>query len=194
MAQSRLEKIGTIFTRVSGLLRSGAMKPEDKPLWYDIYETFPPKLEPRFDRPAPQIAIKNIFYEEDTIRAKFHKSQKQPEMVSLIDRRRGTQSQQFIKIYQGLKSQGPLDDEKVFETAMELLQQQRAEMRTDAHGGSSMEEGLENKQSISDAFAEAKHLQDSNSKKDTVKESETHGKTTSKSSVGGINIENLFKD
>lgn len=87
MAQSRLEKIGTIFTRyvhvmyilkimltsgffrVQGLLRGGAMKTEDKPIWYDVYAAFPPKLEPRFDRPAPNIPVRNIFYAEDVVRA-----------------------------------------------------------------------------------------------------------------------------
>ncbi|XP_044014965.1 28S ribosomal protein S23, mitochondrial-like isoform X1 [Aphidius gifuensis] len=73
MAQSRLEKIGTIFSRVTLLVKGGAMKPDDKPLWYDIYKAFPPKLEPRFDRPAPNIAIKDIFYQEDIIRAQEKK-------------------------------------------------------------------------------------------------------------------------
>ncbi|KAG8041212.1 hypothetical protein G9C98_002200 [Cotesia typhae] len=50
MAQSRLERIGTIFTRVQSLLKSGAVKWEDKPIWYDVYEAFPPKNEPRYDR------------------------------------------------------------------------------------------------------------------------------------------------
>lgn len=82
MAGSRLERIGTIysryfrfniisfiFLRASGLIRSGALKWEDRPLWYDIYEAFPPKEEPRFDRPVPNIKLKHIFYEEDKIRA-----------------------------------------------------------------------------------------------------------------------------
>ncbi len=55
--------------RVRGLLRSGAMKPEDKPLWYDVYEAFPPKIEPQYGRKAPDIAIRNILYPEDVIRA-----------------------------------------------------------------------------------------------------------------------------
>lgn len=42
---------------------------EERPLWYDIYETFPPKDEPRFDRPVPNMKLKEIFYEEDNIRA-----------------------------------------------------------------------------------------------------------------------------
>lgn len=45
------------------------MKVEDKPIWYDVYAAFPPQLEPRFDRPAPKMNIKQIFYEEDVIRA-----------------------------------------------------------------------------------------------------------------------------
>ncbi|XP_013097958.1 small ribosomal subunit protein mS23 [Stomoxys calcitrans] len=193
MAQSRLEKIGTIFTRVSGLLRSGAMKPEDKPIWYDVYAAFPPKVEPRFDRPAPQIAIKNIFYEEDKVRAKFHKSQKQVEMISMFDRRRETQTQQFIKIYQGLKSQGALDEEKIFETSMDLLQQQRAQMKIEAQEISNAE-SEDKVQSMADAFSEAKTLQKSDSLSRADKESTKFNKSETKSSIGGINIENLFKD
>lgn len=55
--------------RVTGLLKTGAMKPDDRPLWYELYEAFPPKLEPRYDRPAPNVPIRNIFYEEDVARA-----------------------------------------------------------------------------------------------------------------------------
>lgn len=55
--------------RATGLLKSGAMKPQDKPLWYDVYEAFPPKYEPRFDRPASKEEIRQIFYPEDLIRA-----------------------------------------------------------------------------------------------------------------------------
>jgi len=45
------------------------MKPEDKPIWYDVYETFPPKIEPVFGRKDPDIPIRNILYQEDIIRA-----------------------------------------------------------------------------------------------------------------------------
>nr|AAR31122.1 RE74912p [Drosophila melanogaster] len=110
MAQSRLEKIGTIFTRVQGLLRGGAMKTEDKPIWYDVYAAFPPKLEPRFDRPAPEIPVRQIFYAEGVVRAKLHKENKPQETISLFDHRRSTQSQQFVQIYQDLKGQGALDE------------------------------------------------------------------------------------
>lgn len=45
------------------------MKAEERPIWYDLYAAYPPVVEPRFDRPAPNIEIKNIFYAEDKIRA-----------------------------------------------------------------------------------------------------------------------------
>lgn len=45
------------------------MKSHNVPLWYVVYEAFPPKYEPRYDRPGSQKPLKNIFYKEDLIRA-----------------------------------------------------------------------------------------------------------------------------
>ncbi|XP_018574456.1 28S ribosomal protein S23, mitochondrial [Anoplophora glabripennis] len=69
MAGSRLEKIGTIFTRNSGLLQSTALKWEDRPLWYDVYATFPPLDIPKIKRPELNIKLRHIFYEEDKVRS-----------------------------------------------------------------------------------------------------------------------------
>nr|XP_022908683.1 probable 28S ribosomal protein S23, mitochondrial [Onthophagus taurus] len=68
MANSRLEKIGTIYTRAKGLIDSGARNWVDRPLWFDVYEAFPPKEEPRFDKKVPKCELKKIFYQEDEIR------------------------------------------------------------------------------------------------------------------------------
>uniref|UniRef100_A0A6B2EBL2 Small ribosomal subunit protein mS23 n=1 Tax=Phlebotomus kandelakii TaxID=1109342 RepID=A0A6B2EBL2_9DIPT len=129
MAHSRLEKIGTIFTRTNGLLRSGAMRPEDKPLWYDIYKAFPPKAEPRYDRPVPNTTVRDIFYPEDAIRAKFHKLSKTQGTINLADTKSKTHCQQFIEIYEKLKDDGALSEEKVLETAQlkleEVIQEER---------------------------------------------------------------------
>ncbi|XP_059619725.1 small ribosomal subunit protein mS23 [Phlebotomus argentipes] len=129
MAHSRLEKIGTIFTRTTGLLRTGAIKPEDKPLWYDIYQAFPPKEEPRYDRPAPKTEIRDIFYPEDVVRAKFHKFSKTQGMVTLSDTKNKTHCQTFIEIYNKLKEDGALSEEKILETAQikleEVIQEQK---------------------------------------------------------------------
>lgn len=43
---------------------------KEKPVWYDIYEAFPPLVEPNAQRPPPQDKkIKKILYKEDAIRA-----------------------------------------------------------------------------------------------------------------------------
>lgn len=65
MANSRLEKIGTIFSRVHGLIKSGALKFEERPIWYDVYEKFPPFNEPKFDQKVEATKIREIFYAED---------------------------------------------------------------------------------------------------------------------------------
>jgi len=83
MAQTRLEKIGTIYSRMLGLYQSGASKYENRPIWFDVYEAFPPKYEPRWDR--HQLPYGNggnvnklgpprkIMYKEDIVRAQFFK-------------------------------------------------------------------------------------------------------------------------
>lgn len=55
--------------RVTSLLKGKAIKEEDRPIWLAIYEAFPPKYEPRYDRKLPKKPIQPIFYEEDIIRA-----------------------------------------------------------------------------------------------------------------------------
>lgn len=55
--------------RIKSLLRGGAMKEEDTPLWLAVYKAFPPKYEPRYDRQLPSKPVRSIFYEEDLVRA-----------------------------------------------------------------------------------------------------------------------------
>ncbi|EDW57546.1 small ribosomal subunit protein mS23 [Drosophila virilis] len=190
MAQSRLEKIGTIFTRVQGLLRGGAMKAEDKPIWYDVYAAFPPKLEPRFDRPASDIPVRNIFYAEDVVRAKLHKQNKPHETISLFDNKRATHSQQFLQIYEQLKSQGALDDQRIYETALDLFAEQRKQTRTDVAeenqlaGDSEPEEP--SKSTLLSDFQEAGEQQ--------LQQQQTTPGKEKKESTPAINIQSLFKD
>ncbi|XP_023265199.1 28S ribosomal protein S23, mitochondrial-like [Seriola lalandi dorsalis] len=78
MAGSRLEKFGTVFTRVRDLMRSGVIKPSEKPVWYDVYQAFPPKRDPLHVKPhfrpstKKQETVPEIFYREDEVRAKFY--------------------------------------------------------------------------------------------------------------------------
>ena len=45
------------------------MKPEEKPIWYDLYAAFPPMYEPTYGRKPSEIPVRQIFYPEDVVRA-----------------------------------------------------------------------------------------------------------------------------
>lgn len=56
-------------------MRSGVIKQTEKPIWYDVFEAFPPKQQPlyvktrtrvRVNKPDP---VPEIFYTEDQVRA-----------------------------------------------------------------------------------------------------------------------------
>ncbi|KAH0948079.1 hypothetical protein HN011_005425 [Eciton burchellii] len=105
MAQSRLEKVGTVYTRIISLIKGKALKEEDKPLWISIYETFPPKYEPRFDRQLPRKPVKPIFYKEDRIRARFHKEQRFIPATDLRKENVQSMTQKFLSIYKTIKKE-----------------------------------------------------------------------------------------
>lgn len=58
--------------RVQGLLKAGAMKPENKPLWFEVYQAFPPKTPPEAMRPLKGGPLEAILYPEDNARAMFY--------------------------------------------------------------------------------------------------------------------------
>ena len=104
MAQSRLELIGTIYSRVTGLIKSGAIKSEQIPLWYSVYEAFPPKYEPRYDR-IDEKPVRKILYQEDVVRAKYYKTYGNWEVVNLFSDEKPT-SQIFLEKYIQLAENG----------------------------------------------------------------------------------------
>ncbi|XP_077397372.1 small ribosomal subunit protein mS23 isoform X2 [Festucalex cinctus] len=129
MAGSRLEKIGTVFSRVRDLMRSGVIKPTEKPIWYDVYEAFPPKRPPlyvslnrryRGKKPDP---VPEIFYEEDKIRAKFYEQYGMGVRPFDLSKSNFVSTcQRFVDKYAELKSQSEMDDSALFEeTAKALL-------------------------------------------------------------------------
>lgn len=82
------------------MIRSGAMRREKIPLWFNIYEAFPPldKFNAEEKEPDQARRIKRINYPEDLIRVKFYERYGTPEVVNLesnID----TLSQKFAKYY-----------------------------------------------------------------------------------------------
>ncbi|XP_046648587.1 probable 28S ribosomal protein S23, mitochondrial [Daphnia pulicaria] len=124
MASSRLERIGTIYTRVRGLLRSGAMKQEDKPVWYDVYEAFPPKIEPFHGRKVPDMAVRNILYPEDIIRAKFYERYGSSGQISLTNKY-PTPCQNFLDKYREMEKDYA-DENELFEAVVKVLQEEKS--------------------------------------------------------------------
>uniref|UniRef100_A0A3Q2ZRQ7 Small ribosomal subunit protein mS23 n=1 Tax=Kryptolebias marmoratus TaxID=37003 RepID=A0A3Q2ZRQ7_KRYMA len=131
MAGSRLERFGTVFSRVRDLMLSGVIKPANKPLWYDVYTAFPPKRDPSYVKPHKRVGIKTqqnvpeIFYKEDEIRARFYKEYGTgPRLFELSKPNFVSTCQRFVDCYTELqrKSHGELDDSALFvETGKALL-------------------------------------------------------------------------
>lgn len=113
--------IYTFIHRTSGLLRSGALKHEERPLWYDVYAAFPPHVQPRYDRPAPNVTVQPIYYEEDIVRARYHKENRIIGTINLSDNIRPTQTQQFLETYNHIRAQGALDETSIYEAAADVI-------------------------------------------------------------------------
>ncbi|XP_077578369.1 small ribosomal subunit protein mS23 [Stigmatopora nigra] len=129
MAGSRLERIGTVFTRVRDLMRSGVITETEKPIWYDVYEAFPPKRQPLYIKPHTKSKVKKpdlvpeIFYVEDKVRAKFYDEYGMgPRPFDLSKSNFVSTCQRFVDKYAELKSQSEMEKSVLFEeTAKALL-------------------------------------------------------------------------
>uniref|UniRef100_A0A914QVC9 Small ribosomal subunit protein mS23 n=1 Tax=Panagrolaimus davidi TaxID=227884 RepID=A0A914QVC9_9BILA len=71
---TRVERAAPIFSRITGLIRSGQMKWENRPLWYDVYAAVPPFEEPIWDLKMPKAdePVRSIMYKEDLTRAESY--------------------------------------------------------------------------------------------------------------------------
>ncbi|XP_004461348.1 small ribosomal subunit protein mS23 [Dasypus novemcinctus] len=128
MAGSRLETVGSVFSRTRDLIRAGVLK--KKPIWYDIYNAFPPLREPVFRRPRlrygkAKASIQDIFYHEDRIRAKFYSAYGSGQKAfDLFNPNFKSTCQRFVEKYIELQKLGETDEEKLFvETGKALLAQ-----------------------------------------------------------------------
>ena len=152
MAQTRLDKVGSIYSRLSGLHKTGAADYAKRPLWFDIYEAFPPKYEPRWDRHLLSYGQgsnvkalgppRKIFYTEDKVRAQFYKvffaedlaKQNQPsksterfppvynETFNLLQNK-DCMAQVFIRKYQEIEAKGDVpSDGNLFKATIEALE------------------------------------------------------------------------
>ncbi|XP_058601085.1 28S ribosomal protein S23, mitochondrial isoform X3 [Onychostoma macrolepis] len=129
MAGSRLEKFGTVFTRVRDLMRAGVIKHEERPIWFDVYAAFPPKRDPLYEKPVRPLKIHaadtvpEILYKEDEIRAKFFEVYGNgPRAFELLKPNFVSPCQRFVMKYSELESRGDVKPELLFEeTAKALL-------------------------------------------------------------------------
>jgi len=120
---------------------------------------------------------------------KLHKENKPQETISLFDHRRSTQSQQFVQIYQDLKGQGALDEQRIYETALDLLAEQRQQARLETTPEECLpEQDSESKSQLLSDFKEAVVSQQITS---SPAPPAPKGK---KEANVGINIDSLFKD
>ncbi|XP_034384991.1 28S ribosomal protein S23, mitochondrial [Cyclopterus lumpus] len=128
MAGSRLERFGTVFTRVRDLMRAGVIKPSEKPIWYDVYEAFPPKRDPLYVKPhtrpctKKQEAVPEIFYREDEVRAKFYVQYGTgPRPLDLSRTKFVSTCQRFVDKYTELRSYNVLEEPALFEETGKAL-------------------------------------------------------------------------
>lgn len=127
---SRLWKVGSIFSRLSGMIENGHIKSTNIPIWYSIYQRFPPVREPRYlsltegDIPRPSEPPK-LLYDEDIIRQAYYEDVDDGEIIKLKNNERKSRSQMFIEEYFKLKSKqtSPISHTKLFRLTLEHLQQ-----------------------------------------------------------------------
>ncbi|XP_042269824.1 28S ribosomal protein S23, mitochondrial isoform X1 [Thunnus albacares] len=136
MAGSRLERFGTVFTRIRDLMRSGVIQPAEKPIWYDVYKAFPPKRDPLHVKQhtractQKQETVPEIFYREDEVRAKFYDHYGTgPRPLDLFKSNFVSTSQRFADKYAELKSQSRLDDSALFEETVKALLTEKIVLR-----------------------------------------------------------------
>ncbi len=120
MSQSRVEKVGTVYSRAKALYAAGVIKKDAKPMWMDVYEAHPPKYEPRWDRlPTKTSKIPDIWYAEDAARAEFHRRFGQgAEVHDLVEGRHPSICQRFVDAF---KDSSVEDFEERFEEALEAV-------------------------------------------------------------------------
>ncbi|XP_062408434.1 28S ribosomal protein S23, mitochondrial [Sardina pilchardus] len=128
MAGSRLEKFGTVFTRVRDLMRAGVVKEKDKPIWYDVYAAFPPKRTPLHVKPLTRKVkeiedkVPEIFYREDVIRAEFYDTYMTgAKSIDLSKSNFVSTCQRFVDKYNELQSSGNFEEDCLFEETSKAL-------------------------------------------------------------------------
>jgi small subunit ribosomal protein S23 len=132
MAGSRAEKIKTVFSRVQGLLQTGALKESDKPVWYEVYAAFPPRVEPKYERAVRTDEPINVLYREDAIRAKFYNTFVQPDVIDMRQKDVSSVCQRFVEKHQELErsNRDGLDGSQLVNAVVDALKADGITLKT----------------------------------------------------------------
>ncbi|XP_067673538.1 small ribosomal subunit protein mS23-like isoform X2 [Haliotis asinina] len=129
MAGSRIERFGTIYSRLQGLLKSGALSQVDCPIWKSVYEAFPPQREPMYEREIPDQKVRPILYPEDFVRVKYYNTFGNTDVVDMSNESVKTTCQRFVEKYFDLQQKGVHPDE-LFDKTTEILKAENARLRS----------------------------------------------------------------
>nr|XP_002120130.1 28S ribosomal protein S23, mitochondrial-like [Ciona intestinalis] len=135
VAGSRLHRLGSVYSRTKDLIRSKVLPYEERPLWYDVYEAFPPIREPVYEADTPpdklglvdvEDNVREVLYEEDWVRANvngvnFYSSLNNKTISSLFTELTGKHKERknfcyrFVKKFQEIqKLNNGLNNEQLF--------------------------------------------------------------------------------
>uniref|UniRef100_UPI00358E9413 small ribosomal subunit protein mS23 isoform X2 n=1 Tax=Myxine glutinosa TaxID=7769 RepID=UPI00358E9413 len=122
---TRMYKVGSIYSRIQGLMRAGVLKYENRPLWFDVYKAFPPECEPLYQkRPLDEDKddVREILYPEDEIRAIFFATYGNgPKAYDLTNPKFVSSCQRFVNKYQELEKAGEHSTDTLFEVTIRAL-------------------------------------------------------------------------
>uniref|UniRef100_A0A0R3RQI6 Small ribosomal subunit protein mS23 n=1 Tax=Elaeophora elaphi TaxID=1147741 RepID=A0A0R3RQI6_9BILA len=115
----RKETTGSIFYRVTGLLRSGQLKWKERPLWYDVYVANPPQIEPSADASSP---IRKLYYKEDIAMARFYRQFRSLGAINISNEESESLCKKFTDLYKTIEKTWPeLSEDEHYQKALVVL-------------------------------------------------------------------------
>ncbi|CAG9539614.1 unnamed protein product [Cercopithifilaria johnstoni] len=115
----RKETAGSIFYRVTGLLRSGQLKWKERPLWYDVYVANPPYIEPSVGASFP---IRKLYYKEDIAMARFYKQFRSLGAINISNEGSQSLCKKFTDLYKTVEKTWPeLSENEHYQKTLMML-------------------------------------------------------------------------
>ncbi|KAL4002891.1 Mitochondrial ribosomal protein S23 family protein [Acanthocheilonema viteae] len=115
----RKETAGSIFHRVTGLLRSGQLEWKERPLWYDVYVANPPHIEPSVKTSFP---IRKLYYKEDVAMARFYKQFRSLGAINISNEESQSLCKKFTDLYKAIEKTWPdLSEDEHYQKALVML-------------------------------------------------------------------------